>query len=213
MSLSARSFAVVAMAAAVLCLTAPTAEAGPSNISAGEIARLPEYCPDTQTFEKVGNSNVPNERQKRWVEMMGATFWAMHHYCWALVSSHRADRVGTTPQVRLALMESAIDDSNYVLNNSFPDFPLRPEVLLRMGQFAMRADNPVQALEYFEASRKAKADYWPAYIGLHEVNLRIGRRQAAVDILRQGLQVMPDEPKLKAALAKLQPTTERSAGR
>src|SRR6476620_10050735 len=48
---------------------------------------LPEYCPDTQGF-KYGLGKSPNAA--KWVEMMGETFWALHHYCLGILKFGRS---------------------------------------------------------------------------------------------------------------------------
>lgn len=178
----------------------------PQNITPGELSRLPEYCPDAQLFETRGMPDNPTPRQRRWVGAMGPTFWAIHHLCWAVLNSNRADYPGVTPQQREHLLSTAIGDSMYVLNNSTPDFPLMPELFARMGQYNQRLGRFGLALEEFEKSRLSKPDYWPAYVGLAEVNVALGRRQMALDAVNTGLRQIPGEPRLTALLEKINQT-------
>lgn len=198
-------------AAAAFC-GAPAWANAPQNITAGELARLPEYCPDAQLFETRGMPDAPTPRQRRWVGLMGSGFWAVHHYCWAVLYLHRSDYPGVTPQQREHMLRTAISDSVYVLNNSQPGFPLLPEILTRIGQFNQRLGLPIQALEHFDKAREVKPDYWPAYVGLAEVNQSIGKRQAAIDVLNEGLKLMPAEPRLVAALEQMQSTAGAPRG-
>lgn len=188
---------VVTLALALPC----AALAAPENITRGEMARLPEYCPDSQTFDKVGFPENPTPRQRRWVAMMGKPFWAIHHYCWALVAANRAAVAGVTKQERDYLLKSAISDIYFVFNQSGPDFVLLPELYFRVGEYYTRLDKPVEADSYFERSIASKRDYWPAYIGQAKLQGRLGRPENAVSILRQGLELMPDQPQLMQALA------------
>jgi len=187
----------------------------PQNITVGELARLPEYCPDAQLFETRGSPNAPTDRQRHWVSVMGPTFWAVHHYCWAVLNSNRSERAGVNAQQREFLLTTAVADGYYVLNNSTADFPLLPEVLHRVGEYNMRLGRPIQALEHFEKSKQVKFDYWPPYLGIAEVNLQLGRRQLAIDSLTEGLKAVPNEPSLKRALDRISkpggtPTTSQA---
>jgi tetratricopeptide (TPR) repeat protein len=166
------------------------------RLSASEWAVLPEYCPNTLVYHQGGPA------YQDWVTRLGPGFSAMHHYCWGLVKARRASSV--VGQFRSALLEDAIREIEYVRSNTPEDFVLRPEVLLRGGQWAATLEQHARALEYFEASIKAKTDYWPAYLEIANVNLAIKRRQHAVEALRRGLEQAPAQPALQAALARIE---------
>lgn len=169
------------------------------RLSATEWALLPEYCPYTQTYHKGGQAAYQD-----WINRVGFGFSAMHHYCWGLVKAHRASALGAQSQFHGALLASAIDEIEYVLRSTPADFLLRPEVLLRGGQFAVQLQDYPRAIDYFEASIRSKADYWPPYIEIANVNLAIRRREHAVEALKRGLSVMPAQPQLVAALARIE---------
>jgi len=185
------------LAVACLALVAGTATANaPRDISAGELALLPEYCPDTQTFTPQGSPDGPTERQARWVGMLGKPFWGLHHYCWALINARRATQSGLTRGQREHLYHWAIGDTLYVVRLATPDFPLLPEMFLRIGQYQNELGLPALALEAFEASRNAKRDYWPAYLHIAQVYTRIGRNADALRTLDEGLEAIPGSPQL-----------------
>ena len=100
-----------------------------------ERAVLPIYCKDTMGFAGYGDSSYnTSPRAKTWVAKMGETFWAMHHYCVGLVKRNRALRAGVSPTERKFLMESAVGEYAYVLNNlKDPNFVLLPEIYTRVG--------------------------------------------------------------------------------
>jgi tetratricopeptide (TPR) repeat protein len=179
-----------------------------ARVSAAEWAMLPEYCPDTQTYQRGGTQGY-----EAWIARMGPGFTALHHYCWGLIKASRAGRPGLEKQVRNGLYGSAIEECNYVLRNSPPDFVLRPEVLLRAGQWSAAAEAYARALEYFEESIQAKPDYWPPYLEIANVNLGLRRRQHAIDALERGLKVMPQQEQLTAALKRIQDGKSPPAGR
>jgi tetratricopeptide (TPR) repeat protein len=192
------------LAALCLALAGAAEAAAPGDpfqvmeITRGEMARLPEYCPYTWAYHK-----GPPETQQVWYGRLGQVFAHMHHYCWGLLKAQRAERPGMERQTREALYTNAIQEVNYVLERAPENFVLRPELLYRAGQFAVGRDDPAQAIEFFEASIRSKADYWPAYLELSNVQLKIFRRQQAIEVLEAGLKVMPDDPRLIAALKRI----------
>jgi hypothetical protein len=199
--------------AGLLVLASGAGAETPLNITRGEVARLPEYCRDTQTFEMKGSRDGPTERQRRWVALIGDPFWGLHHYCWALISANRAEQAGLTPAQRIHLLNSAVADAYYVIDISTREMPLLPEIYLRIAQYHLAMGRVVDSMQHYERSRELKPDYWPAYVGLAELNEKLGRRQQALDALNDGLKVMPDEPRLKEALAKLTSTKTPAAAR
>ena len=84
-----------------------------------------------------------------------------------------------------------------------PDFVLLPEIHLRVGELLAALDRPAEAVVQFERSMALKADYWPAYLRLADLNIGLNRRQAAIDVLNRGLVHMPDEARLIDALTRL----------
>lgn len=172
----------------------------PPNISAGELALLPSYCPDTQTMSDVDPRG--SEQGRYWVGILGPAFWALHHYCWGLIHVHRAKNTGVPAMQRRWHLETAINDYRYVLANSQPDFVLLPELHLRIGEAYVELQAPASALEAFMRSRQVKPDYWPAYTRAAAVLTKAGRNAEALETLREGLVHAPHEPALVQAYTK-----------
>ena len=187
--------------------------AEPKNITPGEVALIPEYCRDAQGFETRGFPERPTPGQARWIPAMGRSFWAVHHYCWALVGVNRAKRAGVSVQDRKFLYESAVSDGAYVLQNASPDFVLLPEIHLRMGQFYIALGDWGRALDHLNKSWELKPDYWPAYLELATINKAHGRRQAAIDVLNAGLQQVPGQLQLTEALQSLMASDRQAPGK
>ena len=178
----------------------------PATATPGELARLPDYCNHVW-----GYTRDPAERAN-WFARMGPVFEHMHHYCWGMLKANRAAMPGVSPMIRRSLYASAVQECHYVLrNNPDPNFALRPELLFRMGQWEAAMESWVQALDYYQASIATKADYWPPYLGIAEVNLKIGRRDRAVAILEQGLKVAPGATQLREALTRAQAQPAKGA--
>lgn len=197
-----RSHALVAVACLVLTHGDAMAQK-PPNVGPGELARLPEYCAVSQSFAVGGFPEGPLPVQVPWIARMGPAFWAVHHYCWALINAGRAEAPGVPRATRDHLLRRAIDDVDYVLRNSPPDFVLAPELFLRNGDYYDKLGLPVQAMEYYELSRRKKPDYWPAYARLAALQARLGKRDIALQVLDEGLAVLPKHPELTAARAAL----------
>jgi tetratricopeptide (TPR) repeat protein len=192
-------------AAAVLlgsCLS--VAANTPQNISAAEISKLPPYCPAAQTFSTGGFPEGPLPQQRPWVAKMGRAFWAIHHYCWALVSARRATAPGVKDHDRQFLYGAAIADIHFVLNHAQPGFVLLPELYLRMGDYHLAVARYGEALEWYERARVEKADYWPPYVRAAELlGGALNRRADAIKLLQEGAQRMPAEKRFAEALKKL----------
>lgn len=179
----------------------------PATATAGELARLPAYCNHVW-----GYTRDPQERAN-WFARLGPVMEHMHHYCWGMLKAHRAQSPGISPLMRRSLYASAVQECQYVLRQQpDPAFVLRPEILFRMGQFEAANESWVEAIEYYRQSIAAKADYWPPYLGLTEVHLKLGQRDRAVAVLEEGLRVMPHEPRLTDAMARAK-DGRRSASR
>jgi tetratricopeptide (TPR) repeat protein len=175
----------------------------PVNVTAGELALLPEYCPDTQGF-KYGDAYAnTSPRAAYWVGLMGLTFWHHHHYCWALVKKHRAMQAGLTDQQRKGLLGNAVSDLEYVVRHATPNFPLLPEVHYRMGEYELLLDNPAAAKEAFEAAIQIKPTYWPAYVMWAEALDRLKLRREALLYLERGLRHTPNEPAMREAYQRM----------
>ncbi len=174
------------------------------------MARLPQYCTDRNERNVPEN---PTPAQAPWVAKMGSAFWAIHHYCWALINANRAEAAGLSPQLRRHLYRWAINDSYYVIKVAAPDFVLLPEIFLRVGQYHVALAEPVEAQDAFNKSRELKPDYWPAYQQLANLNLSLGRRQAAIEVLKEGLERIPGQPALTASLQRISAPGTLQAGR
>jgi tetratricopeptide (TPR) repeat protein len=168
-----------------------------SNITAGEKALLPEYCVDTQTFGYGDASYNTSPRAPYWIGLMGKTFWAMHHHCWALIREHRSRGAGVTRQERDGHLIAANSDYVYVIDNATPDFVLLPEIYTRIGENYVLLGNIGAAMDAFGAARKSKADYWPPYVAWARVMLKAGKRQEALAHVETVMRLAPDDAELR----------------
>jgi tetratricopeptide (TPR) repeat protein len=177
-------------------LTAPVF-AKPENITDGELALTPEYCVDTATMRYGSEFFNPSPRAAHWVGLMGKSFWAMHHYCWALINLRRAQMAGVTPTTRKYLLQEVIADCIYVIRNSGPDFIMLPEIYTRLGDTQLLVGDPASAQDAFEKARMAKPDYWPAYTHWADVLVKINSKAQAKKLVAEGLRHAPDAKPLQ----------------
>ena len=160
----------------------------PPNVTPGEIALLPKYCPDTQGFDYGDAYYNTSPRAGYWVAQVGKGFWALHHHCWGLVKARRAMMPGTPPEIRKGRLEAAIADYVYVVEHTPPNFVLLPDVFMKIGDTYVLLDNLARAGEAYATARSLKPDFWPVYIQWAAVLDKVGRRKAALDHLEEGIR-------------------------
>jgi len=199
------------LAAAALCLLARPAFAQVENLTKGELAMLPSFCQDVQGLTGWTKTN-PSPRTPYWIGLMGDTFWAMHHYCWAMVHLQRAQAGDVTPQMRTFLIKGAISDFYYVVKNSPPDFVMLPELYYRTGKAYAMLGDWVNATEEFAKSRRLKPDYWPSYTGEADVLMGVGKPREAQEMIEEGLKHSPDQPALLRALERAKTALAQGPG-
>lgn len=181
------------------------------NLTPGELALMPDFCQDVQTVNGWEQGVRESPRAPTWVSKMGRSFWDMHHYCWARVAVHRSQAVGLHQNRRDHLVESAIDDMQYVVRRAPPTMVLLPEIYYFMGDYFKLLRRYGEASESYKKSRELKPDYWPAYAGLADLMLLSGQRKDAKAVLEQGLAVLPDEVALKSRLDRLNGSAQPAA--
>ena len=182
-----RELVLVALAGA-----AALAVAKPENVTDGELALTPPYCPDTMGFKYGDAYYNTSPRAAHWVGLMGKNFWSLHHYCWALINLRRAQMAGVAPMVRRGLLENVVSDCIYVVKNTAPDFILLPEIHTRIGETQLLLGNPGAAYDSFAQARALKPDYWPAYVRWAEVLVKTKQKAEAKKLIAEGLRHAPD---------------------
>lgn len=164
----------------------------PKNITPAEIAALPRFCPDTQTFKEGVDFSDRSPSTRKWLAVLGKHFWHIHHYCWALINIHRAARASTPAKEKLALHLEARGDLGYFLSKADADFVLLPEILTWSGRVHLLLNEPKQASEAFAKARSLKPDYWPPFFHWAQFLHTKGKNAEAMEIVRTGLQYSPE---------------------
>ncbi len=190
-------------AALIISIAIAPAGAAPENITPGEMALVPAFCQDAQTFNGWEQYVRESPRAPLWISKMGRSFWDIHHFCWAGIHVLRAGQPGLQAQHRVSMLEAAIGDYTYIIRKAAPGMVLLPELYYRIGDLQRQLGHYGLALDSFNRSRTEKPDYWPPYIGHAEILLLANQRAEAKAVLEAGLRLMPDEPALKNRLARL----------
>jgi len=175
----------------------------PDNITPAEMALIPPYCKDANTFGYGGTADNMSPNAPKWVSLMGTGFWAIHHYCWALITLMRAQKPTTPAMVRLGARQEALGDLGFVVAHSPHDFIMLPEILTKAGQVQLDLDKPRDAEVSFAKARALKRDYWPAYFHWAEYLKASGQKAQAKALVEEGLSYSPDAKALQALLKAL----------
>ena len=179
------------------------ASAGPANITDGELALLPPFCQDVQAIRYGNAVDNPSPRAGHWVGVMGKYFWHMHHYCWGLIHVRRSQAAGVDTTSRQGMINAAIADYIYVIENSPKDFVMAPEVLLRIGEANLMLGRTWPAQEAFKTAREIKPDYWPAYTRWIDVLVKSNQKAEAKVLAAEGLRFSPQSKELASRYQKL----------
>jgi tetratricopeptide (TPR) repeat protein len=181
----------IALTLLLSCMVAPASANKPNNITDAEMALIPKYCPDTMGFNYGDAYYNTSPRASGWVALMGKNFWAVHHYCWALINLSRANHPGLPAEIRKGTLEGVRSDYQYVLEHSTPDFILLPEIYTRTGEVELLLARPNKASEAFARARELKPNYWPAYSRWADVLIHSGKRAEAKELVKSGLEYAP----------------------
>lgn len=175
-----------------------------------EVALLPQYCKYTQVYRKLipeGNNAAEIDRM---YATLGRGFHALHHYCWAIVSTHRALFLAQTKQTRDFYLDQAVRDIDFVIANSPTDFVLLPELFTEKAKNLIRLGKGAVAVNQLERAIELKPDYWPPYAVLSDYYKDQGVVAKAREVLEQGLSAVPEAKPLRTRLAELtQPGARR----
>lgn len=199
----ARRRAALLFVAGALAFAAPAfgqPRTQPNGLSWGELAMLPEYCRDANGIVWGDRYFNRSPNADRWEALMGADFWHIHHYCYALNNLRRA-RMTPDAQKRKYLLEKVRADYFYVTKNSRPDMILMPEILTRIGDVGRMLGTVTDAMEAYESAIARKPDYWPAYLNAAEMFIDARLLPRALEILRRGIAAAPASPELRKRYA------------
>jgi tetratricopeptide (TPR) repeat protein len=172
-----------------------------------EILTLPRYCVARIT-NKLADRIVSKEEVEYWYATMGEPYHHIHHYCYALMLVRRGNAAKSIMD-RNAHYRAAIANFNYSIRRSGDTFPLKPEFHLRKGMALRMLGNEAEASGEFRRAIALKPDYTPAYSALADLLVDIGEAGDALELLKTGLQYVPDSRILATKKAELEALESR----
>ncbi len=159
----------------------------PEDVTDAEWAMLPPYCPHTMGYKGHVQPHI-----SKWRGIMGEGFFHMHHYCWALIDFHRAQRSTISGVERQNLRQRALGGFRYVIKNAPEDFILLPEIFTWVGRSEVSLGNAKGASNAFNQAIKLKPDYWPPYYHFADLLYRKGQKKDAFEVAKAGLSYSPN---------------------
>jgi tetratricopeptide (TPR) repeat protein len=161
-----------------------------------EMRLLPPYCPDTQIISRVyGRQQAPSkydDHTKPYVDLYGADFWHLHHYCFGLVDVVRSYRIFDRKE-RDGKLKKSISEFSYVLRGVSPNSILRPELHVKRAQSLILLGRGGEAVADFKQAMALKRDYAPAYASLSDYYKEAGKKDLALTTLEEGLTQSPGD--------------------
>ena len=168
-----------------------------------DLALLPSWCRHTQLIRDA----VPGGNLAEYQRLMTVTkgmFQHMHHYCFGLIAQNDAILRARDPQRRTSLLTTSINEFDYVLRNTTPDFIMLPEILTKRADSLIRLGRGPEAEADLQRAVGAKPNYWPAWLALADYyHERVGDTAKAAYTLEQGIAAAPEAAALKDRLAEL----------
>lgn len=196
---------------ALALLLAPTCGIAQARYELSDVPLLPKYCKYAQDFRgRVPGANIPAEIE-RWNSVLGPTFLHVHHYCYGLVATNRANLASRNNQERLFNLGRSIGEFDYVIERAPRDFPLLPEMLSRKGENLIKLRRAPEGVRALQQAIELKPDYWPPYAHISDYYKNLGEIAKARELLENGLANAPDTKALKQRLADLDSPKKKRA--
>ena len=170
---------------------------------ARELAMLPRFCNHTQLIRMFAPGGSDKNEIARWTGVFGDSFQHLHHYCWGLMKSNRANLLARDPSVRQFFLNDAVGEYDYVIDRVPKDFILLPEILYKKADNLFRLGRAPVAIFHLERAIELKPDYWPPYAAIADHYKEVGQTAKSREILEAGLAAAPGTPALTRRLAEL----------
>lgn len=187
-------------------LSYPVSASKQAYVKPEELKALPEWCSHTPSPVIRGYTGIPPASARARAELQrmkdSGCARALHHYCWGLVRSNRAnfDRDSRSRDINL---RTALSDVDYVAKNSAPTCSLFPQIHLRSGEWHLRLGDTTAALVRFQKAIAVDPSLQQAYSGLSRVYQLLDRPDEAIATLEDGIKANPKSKLLKKRLDSL----------
>ena len=121
----------------------------------------------------------------------------MHHFCTALAFQNRAMRSVGRPSEFKSNIDQALDNFNYVLNHVSSGFDMRPEIMIEKARTLLLAKKTKEANALFTEALILNPNLAAAYVALADQYSDTGNKKAALQVVTNGLQHVPDSRPLR----------------
>lgn len=184
----------------VVALTALCLHSGASafTMTKQEKALLPpQYCTYTNSSpEAIRQPEIYQAQLNRY----GEGWSHIHHYCRSIVYFMRFSRYGLTPVKRAEVADRAIAEIDYTINNSPPEFPLMPMLLLRKAEYLYTFNRKRDAIQHLVDSLESIPDFPEGYALLAFYLKQTGNPTEAERVISRGREVVKDKAALDQAI-------------
>lgn len=186
------SLSNAAMAAALLFLSGSAY--ADYSITAGELMQLPRFC------RQLSEGNFSADAKHHRIDAPQPS-WMQHfqHYCHGLKEMVRSTSASNKND-RIYKLNEAINEFQYVLTHTqaSPEFyPYLAMVRRDRARAYVRMGKDSDAVAELVEAIRLNPDYAAAYIELINVNLRIGNREGALNLVTESLARIPDSKVLQ----------------
>ena len=168
-----------------------------------EVALLPPFCNYTQHFREHFSGGGDKAVIDGWTARLGPAFHHLHHYCYGLMKTNRANLLVQDQTMRRFYLTDAITEYDYVIERSSNDFILLPEILSKKGENLIALGKGPVAVFQLNRAIQLKDDYWPPYAQLSDYYRDTGDQRKAREVLEAGLAKVPDAKALQRRLGEL----------
>ncbi len=181
--------------------------AQPFAATPSEMMLLPQYCQ-----AKYGRDRSNPAAQERWRTVFGIKNWRnMHHYCDALKEMLRANNSIGEPSERLFHLQKAHQGLKHIINvETTKNWALRPEAYTKLGAVSLDLARITRNLQYdgeavasFNSALEINPRYVPPYRYLSDFYADQGKKEKALEIVKEGLKYVPKSRSLKRRLKEL----------
>jgi len=161
-----------------------------------EFLQLPPFC--SARMREKGTA-----KEQYWGKKIGRAWVHIHHLCSGLNGINQARLMSPRiPQYRRTL-RSALGGIDYVLERTDKNFALYPSMLLNKAEILLLSKQPEGAITLLTQAISIRPTYVSAYLKLSEIYKQQGNKNAAKEILTQGLKQRPQSKVLQKRLKEL----------
>lgn len=169
----------------------------PSPPHPNEIQFLPPYC----KYKLASDATSPGALY--WIRVMEGAFSHVHHYCWGLTFVSRANKTFGNESDRMILLNEAVGNFQYVIDNQAKNSKLAPEIYTEKGKALASMNKMGEALQSFNTAIALNPKYVGSYLALADLYQKMGNLAEAKKIIQRGLMQLPGSKGLQQRLQKL----------